>query len=434
MKYLKIQNDGELDIRLVALMGGTTKANDEFKIGQFGTGLKYTLAYLFRKNLHFKIYSGSKPIDISLETEKIKEDIFEIICINKNRTSITTKMGLEWKGWMIIRELWCNALDEGEAKKSIVYSDNLKDVDLEVSENTTTFFIQIDEEIQLVLDHWNDFFIHEQEPLFKSASCAIYPGGDSLRIYKQGVLIKSIKNRKSLFSYDLKHAQINELREYNGSVTNAIFQCLKDADSKIVTYFLEHISHADYYEASSDMDYSWYERFGKTWKETIGTAKLIHPEAIKNIKARGIDIDTTGMVVVPEKVYEALTNQIEGIGALRVSAKIKEFYETFSSASDERIKQGLVILEEAGYNFSPELKFIYGVFGDKTVWAQVNFDSKEIYISENISDKSLFDVVTTLIEENEHFKSGHDDCSRQFQQHFIDLFANQLLKNAKITI
>jgi hypothetical protein len=26
MKYLKIQNDGLLDIRLVALMGGTTKA------------------------------------------------------------------------------------------------------------------------------------------------------------------------------------------------------------------------------------------------------------------------------------------------------------------------------------------------------------------------------------------------------------------------
>jgi hypothetical protein len=65
MKYLKIQNNGELDIRLVALMGGTTKANDLYKIGQFGTGLKYTLAYLFRNNIDFKILSGANKVDVS---------------------------------------------------------------------------------------------------------------------------------------------------------------------------------------------------------------------------------------------------------------------------------------------------------------------------------------------------------------------------------
>lgn len=433
MKYLKIQNNGELDIRLVALMGGTTKSNNQYKIGQFGTGLKYTLAYLFRKNLHFKIFSGANAIDVSLVTETIKEELFEIICINSNRTSITTKMGLEWKAWMIIRELWCNALDEGGANKSIVYSDNLKDIESEVSNGTTTFFIQIDEEIQTVLDNWNNFFVHEQEPLFQSESCAIYPGGDSLRIYKQGVLIKAIKGRKSLFSYDYKLADINELREYNGSVTHAIFYCLQQMDVKLITHFLETIDES-HYEGSSDMDYSWYQSFGKQWREAIGNGKIIHEEAIKNIKARGLDIDTKAMVKVPKKVYDALTNQFDGIGALRVSDKINEFYETYSSASDQKIKEGLVILEEAGYNFSPELKFVYGVFGDKNVWAKVDMDKKEVYISENISDKSLFDVVTTLIEENEHYKSGHEDCSRQFQQHFIDLYANQLLKNAKIAL
>jgi hypothetical protein len=120
MKYLKIQNDGVLDIRLVALMGGTTKANDKFKIGQFGTGLKYTLAFLFRNNLDFKIFAGNDEINIYTENETIKEDLFEIICINGNRTSITTKMGAEWSAWMIIRELWCNALDEGGSIKDVV--------------------------------------------------------------------------------------------------------------------------------------------------------------------------------------------------------------------------------------------------------------------------------------------------------------------------
>ena len=50
------------------------------------------------------------------------------------------------------------------------------------------------------------------------------------------------------------------------------------------------------------------------------------------------------------------------------------------------------------------------------------------------ADKSLFDVVAILIEENEHFKTGLEDCSRGFQQHFINLYAGQLLKANKITL
>lgn len=87
MKYLKIQNNGELDIRLVALMGGTTKANDKFKIGQFGTGLKYTLAFLYRNNLDFKIFVGENEVKLHLETEEIRGENFDIICINRQRTS-----------------------------------------------------------------------------------------------------------------------------------------------------------------------------------------------------------------------------------------------------------------------------------------------------------------------------------------------------------
>src|ERR1700748_372919 len=103
MQYLKIQNKGELDIRLIALMGGTTKSNDKYKIGQFGTGLKYTLAYLYRNNLDFKIFIGEQLADLHLEQEVIKGEKFKIICINQQRTSITTKMGEEWQAWMIIR-------------------------------------------------------------------------------------------------------------------------------------------------------------------------------------------------------------------------------------------------------------------------------------------------------------------------------------------
>lgn len=426
MKYLKIKNKGVLDIRLVALMGGTTKSNDEFKIGQFGTGLKYTLAYLVRNNIDFHIFAGEEKVDIKVETEVIRDEDFNIICINGARTSITDKMGLDWTAWMIIRELWCNALDEGQSERSLTE-------DLTGEVDSTSFYIQVTSEFKNVIDNWSKYFVHDVEPIYASKECAIYPGGDSLRIYKQGVLVKEVEGKKSLFAYDLKNATINEMRQYYGSVGYVIFKCLQHADEKTITYFIENLT-PEHFEGADSMDYNWYQNFGETWKKAIGSAKLIHKEAVENIKARGVDMDLTGIVIVPKKLYEALTSQFEGIGALRVSAKIKEFYETYNSKLDEKIKQALVILEETEYNFSPELKFIYGVFGDKTVMAQVSLDKKEVYLSESLSTSSLFEIIHILIEENEHFKTGFSDHSREFQTHFIKLYAQQLLHNQKITL
>jgi len=77
-KYLKIQNKGLLDIRLVALMGGTTKGEDITKIGTFGTGLKYAITYLLRTGNNFKLFIGEKEVIFSTRIKKIK-DIEELL-------------------------------------------------------------------------------------------------------------------------------------------------------------------------------------------------------------------------------------------------------------------------------------------------------------------------------------------------------------------
>lgn len=430
MKYLKIKNQGELDIRLIALMGGTTKSNQDYKIGQFGTGLKYTLAFLLRNNIDFKIIVGEKKADINIECENICGEDFEIICINNNRTSITTRMGLEWEAWMIIRELWCNALDEGGAEKEIVDLD--LGAEVKGNPNETCFYIQINNQIREVLDNWGSYFIHDKQPLYKNEMFAIYAGGDDLRIYKQGVLVKEEKGKKCLFNYDSKLASINELRQFQGSISHLIFQALSNPSEQLITYFLENVKESHF--EGSECDYNWYDSFGESWKKTIGKGKLIHQKAVDNIKARGLEIDLSDKIIVPQKVYEALTKNIEGIGALRVSAKINEFYESYNSKVENRVKQGLVILETAGYDFSPNIKFIYGVFGDKTINAQVNTDTAEVYISENFLDKSLHEICEILIEECEHYKTGYQDCSRSFQSHFIKLYTKQLLKSSNIEL
>lgn len=424
MKYLKIENKGLLDIRLIGLMGGTTKANDVYKIGQFGTGLKYVLSYLIRNNIDFKIFVGGVEIKITTETEVIREQEFNIISIDGKRTSITCQMGHDWKAWMIIREIWCNALDEGGALKEVTD-------DISGSEGTTTFFIQLTSEIREVLNDWDKYFIHNEQPLFENENFRIYNNKKRMRLYKQGVLIHEDEEH-SLFAYDIKGADINELREYKGSPSYDIARALCAISGKIIEYFLENCTN-ELYEGK--MDYDWYGiKFADEWKSTIGNAKLIHQKAVNDIKSRGLDIDLSEVIIVPEKVYKALTKQFEGIGALRVADKINDFYEIHSTDLDLKIKSGLAILETCNYMVSPELKFIYGMFGDKRRLASVSLDKKEVLISERMLDKPMFNVVAMLIEGSEHFNTGLDDCSRPFQQHWIDLYTKTLLDKNKIQL
>lgn len=424
MKYLKIQNKGELDIRLIALMGGTTKADNPYKIGEFGSGLKYTLAYLFRNNLDFKIFIGEKEVEITLDTEDINGDIFEIICINGHRTSITTKMGKSWEAWMIIRELWSNALDEGEAiKESTETIIGLP--------GTTTFYIQIDAAVRAVMLNWTNYFVHDTEPLCENETHAIYSGGDSLRLYKNGILIFEDKKRIGLFSYDIKNAELNELREFKGHITWELVKALSQANAKVITYYLENITDTHY---EGEMDYNWYISFATTWRDTIGNAKLIHQKAVDIIKDKKADFDLSGMIVVPTQVYTFLSKQFDGIGSLRTADKINEFFEIHSEELTNRIKEGLAILEACDYFIHPELTFVCGVFGNKNILAQINTDAKQIYLSERLLDRPLFDICAMLIEENEHFRTGMSDESREFQQHFINLYAKTLMDKNSIKI
>jgi hypothetical protein len=426
MRYLKIQNKGELDIRLVALMGGTTKSTDKFKIGQFGTGLKYTLAYLFRSNLQFKIFVGEDEVNVHTEVENIRGDNFEIICINNNRTSITTKMGEDWEAWMIVRELWCNALDEGGA---------LKDVTTEAigESGKTTFYIQIDNQIQAVLSNWHKYFIHGQEPMFKNERFAIYPSGDRLCIYKQGVLIYEHKTDKSVFSYDMADADINELREFKGSPSMVITWSLAEADGKTAAYFLENITD-EHFEGGPAMDYNWYRSFGEAWKNVLGSGKLIYRKVLDEIIARGNTPDLAALVIVPENLYRFLTKQFAGIGALRVASTIGDFYETYDERTESKINQALAILEHCDYPMHPDLQFVFGFFEDKTTLAKAALDERKIYVSNTFTQKPLFETVAMLIEESEHFNTGMSDQTRAFQQHFINLYTRTLLAKNEVEI
>lgn len=422
MKYLKITNQGTLNVELIPLMGGTTKKGQTDKIGQFGTGLKYAMAYSIREGADFLLHTGGDFVEIASIEKDIDGNKFDVICINAKETSITAQMGYDWEPWMVVREIYSNALDEGGESVEIV-----KDIENDsVPEGHTAIYLELTADIMAVYNNWTRYFIHDLEPLWTNGHYSVYPNNGPVRLYKQGVLVKEIPEAKGVFMYESNNCALNELRQYIGSISSQMVYALAEMDAGSVEYFLEHLDEEIHYEA--DMDYQWFIKFNDAWKQAIGDAKIIHTEALAVIKDRDANIDTSGLFKVPKALYDALVGQFDGIGALRVSSKVNEFFEVVSEKTERKLNEARAILEKCGYYIEPELSFVFGVFGSKKTLAQVDQDSKTVYISEKMGDASLFQFVAMLIEENEHFKTGHNDCTRAFQQHFIDLYTGALLE------
>lgn len=425
MKYLKIKNDGLLDIRLIYLMGGTTKADDKFKIGQFGTGLKYTLAYMLRNNIDFKIFIGGKEVVLSTINEVIRDTNFEIICIDDQKTSITTNMGLDWKAWMIIRELWCNALDEINPVYEVV-------TEITPEVETTEYYIQLVPDIMDIYNNWDKYFIHGKQPIMETEKFAIYDGGETLRCYKQGVLIKEVEGKKAIFSYDIKDASLNELREMSYSVQHEIAELFPALDCKTVEIFLNNLR--DTYEEGMDFSGYWGTRYGNGWKEAIGNAKFVDYKTYDRIIGKYPDLEKQPLIQVPEGLFKKLIKAFPSISLLRASDKLNEFFETYSDGLNDKVKKCINLLETVGYYLDPNLKIIFGIFGNKEIIAQVSFDDKEIRLNQDLENMSDSDLIVALIEENEHYKTGFEDMTREFQTHFIKLYSNLLLKSVNVLI
>ena len=114
-QWLLIENKGEIDINALILMGGSTKRDDNTKVGYYGSGNKYAIALMLNRGIQFRIFSGSTEMVITTEDVQFRDKQFKKILINGQQTSLTTDMGPQWLEWSAIREWVSNSIDEGDS-------------------------------------------------------------------------------------------------------------------------------------------------------------------------------------------------------------------------------------------------------------------------------------------------------------------------------
>lgn len=421
MRYLRITNGGEIEPQALHLVGASSKRNDASKIGQFGSGNKYAMAFLLRNNYGLRVFSGETEISIETKPETFRDNTYNVIHIAGEKTSITTEMGKDWKFWQAIREVYCNALDEG--KHSLDFVQEINPV-----AGLTQFYINNTGDVMEFMQNFDNYFAINKRILFECPTGRILEkSGTKANIYRKGIRCQN-SEKASCYDYDFNDIMINEDRivMYNWQIEekmwDIIYQC---TDKEIIKNILIHSGSGEYLEGSlSDISSISTDSISEEFKEVVSDIKLA-PKGLSGL----LDPDEFGSTtIIPTKIFEAVRAFIADDS---VAHKFKmstggALFRTIEQTllHTETIRKALDFLKEADFEIPYEINVC--IFDEKDVLGCAF--SGEIYISDICMEMGVNQVVNTIIEEYIHIKYDCLDKTRKMQTSIITEFVSYMQK------
>lgn len=444
-QYILIQNDGEIESNSFELIGASTKRDEKGKIGFFGSGLKYSIAYMMRHGIDFRVFSGAKELRFSTTEERLKGMNFDRICINGKETSFTVTMGPTWKeDWFVLREIYCNALDEGSCTMVKETESVLP------TEGKTRIYIEITDSLRAVIKNWDAYFADEREPIFitpKVYSCFLGHEDQGAQaheqvisvfhktegvLYRRGIRVYAFKN--ALYDYGCEYVNINEdrtarqpdglrygiLSMVNGLVDeNYIKSILRtgDDDKPSEEYFSISIGGTCNQHVSEKW-VSFSQQNMLVVKEIAGR----YAETIRESRKEVFLLPTVFARSIKKSFPDAV---IVGMGSIIGNDSFNEMSKT--AKMDYLLKEVLQSLKQMNYHVHYDIRV--GQFGDDKILGHADLKQKIIYIADITFDRGRRELATTIMEENEHIKSGHGDETRDFQTHFFNQWLKSMEEN-----
>jgi len=224
MTHLVIKNQGLIESGDLTLLGSSTKRDDDTKIGMYGSGNKYALAWFVRNNVDIQIFSGKKEIIISHDLVEHRSRQVAVLTVDGQLTSITSEMGPEWTGWMALREIISNAIDEGDYEITTAFNSNIQGI-----EDTTMIFIPLNNELNVVVRNYDFYFAFDRKADLENTRGSVYFKSEpSLQnIYRKGIRCFDEKERLTYLDWNFDQISISESRvcsdyERDGCIKNFI--------------------------------------------------------------------------------------------------------------------------------------------------------------------------------------------------------------------
>jgi hypothetical protein len=428
MKYLRISNQGELNVEALSLLGASTKRGQTNKIGQFGSGNKFALAYLLRNKYEVTIFSGLKEIKVTTNNKVFREHTFDVICFNDNETSITTEFGKDWQLWQAIRELYCNALDEGEAQIGYV---NI----ITPQENTTNIYIKTRPEIVNFISNFDEVFAENKEVLFSCESGTIYQkvGNSNLNLFRRGIKCFE-SDTESIFDYDIPNIEIDENRlvkyywQVPSKIWNIIYSC---TDKEIIKTILFNCSKNNLIEnISSDFASLDVSKVTDEFKEVLQDLSIA-PREMSGLLS---DDDLGNTTIIPRAVFDQVKVFVDNNNLPSKFRCYKDMIYTpleITPLMEATLNKAIEFFDEVGYKSPLNYDIVIARFDNKNILGLANLQTLEIILSEICISKGIQCVIETMIEEAVHLKYEVKDETRGFQDAIITELVEILkIKNA----
>jgi len=373
-------NPGEIDPRLIQLMGANVKPNTKSPIGYFGTGLKYAIAVMLRHNCKLQIFSGTTEINFSVKPTVLRDKEFQVVWMHTRAGDValpfTLELGKNWQLWMAYRELYCNAIDEGG------------DVIERGAERAPGRTVISTVGLESIHKNRHEFILASM-PLAEQDEVDIHPGEDGTLFYK-GIKVGTLEN--AVYRYNVKSKlDLTEDRTYAGEysvkmlITRALFQC---ENRELIANVL--LAPKNSFEHLLDFNTYSLESSTQAFKETLAACYKTHkmnlgPYARLAVKRIRPDL------LVPPSV-------------------------TLTRVQESMLRRSREMLASLGYTIEAPVHVVADLGAN--VYGSVIANG--IYISLRAFEVGTKCVCGTLLEEHLHITKGYDDCSRDFQNFLID--------------
>jgi hypothetical protein len=391
MNYLKISNKGILDIEALTLLGASSKRDDDTKIGQYGSGNKFALAYLLRNNYEVTILTGGFQIFLTTKKKKFRDKEFDIILVNNKETSITTEFGKDWTLGQAIRELYCNAIDEGEHIMEFV-------ADINNEPNKTSFYIKSREEINNYVSNFNNYFAEKKKVLFECPYGKILEkNGTNLNLYRKGVRCMET-NKQSTYDYDLSDVLIDENRlvkftwQVPSLIWNLIYQC---DDEHVIKNILNNSHNTDFIECiPSDFESVDTDLMSETYKNVIKSIKLA-PKSMGSLVAEN-EIKQTS--ILPDTIYRHAAKIIDKDIDSKYKISQNGFYIEIDLNNEQQDKLNQVLEFFNGHDYNIPCNITAARFEKKHDYGFADLKNNRIIISESCLNKDIETIKKSILE------------------------------------
>lgn len=374
-------NPGYFDVTAMLTFGLSAKADDS-AIGFFGTGFKYAVAIILRELGSIKITTKNEAGEVEAYSfisrkKTVRGSDFDVVYLvnHKDNTEreagFTTRLGINWEGWMAFRELYCNCVDEGGS-----VSTQYADYDTMIQVQCSAISEAMANKNQYILQGDPDYTHHEADVYDRPASF----------VYYKGIAIAQIR---SALTYNIKSfIELTEDRtvKHEIYVRFAIQKALQSCD--VPRLIRKAVSPGDHYESKVGFDKDWM------------VSDTFQNECRAMLKTQ------TGVCESARELLKHLTENKQDFTEFELSPVQRKAYDRavrFLSGIDVPVEQY-------------PIRFVEGL-GEGVMGRALD---DNIYISPIALQMGVKQLASTLMEEWVHVKTGAKDFDRTMQSWLFD--------------